>query len=571
MNKCLCLFLIAILSCSCQQNLRKVRLLKNHKRSQHESYADNVMITTQGHHSTQAGLEILRAGGNLVDAAIAISFAIGVERPQSTGLGGGGFLLIDGPKFKKPKSLDFREMAPRKSSATMYLDKKGNEIKNLSLNGALASGVPGLVDGLMTLHKQYGKLPLAQIMKPAIKLARNGFLIYPHLARSFRVREKVLRKYPASYALFFKDDRPLKVGERLIQEDLAKTLEIIAKLGRAGFYEGFVATAIATEMSKYGGLITKKDLKKYQSKWRDPVTSNYGEYEIFSMAPPSSGGSHIIQLFNILKPMNLSQYGPQHINSIHATASAMELVFIDRARYMGDQDFVKVPVKGITSKAYADLLRAKITMQALKEDEKSMPNAFAYESSETTHFTIMDKEGNTISSTQTTNYLMGSGLVIAGTGIVMNNEMDDFSTKPGALNVFGAVGGKNNLVGPLKRPLSSMSPTIIRKKGKPFFALGTPSGTRILTCVAQVAFNYLEYGLSLYDAVAATRYHHQWQPHVLQIEEPGFHPTVEEALEEKGHGLKKRSLGCKIQAIALEKGKLHGVSDPRGEGLARGF
>lgn len=565
------LFLTFSFSSLSKSRIYKVDLLEGHTKEQHESYSNNVMITSQGEYSTKAGLDIIKSGGNIFDAATAITFVISVERPQSTGIGGGGFLLMDGPSFIAPKAFDFREMAPLYAHKKMYLDSKGKEIKKLSLDGILSIGVPGLVDGILTIHKKYGKLSRKEVLAPAIELAEKGFKVYPHLEMSLKHRKSVLRKYDASKKIFFKNNRPLKVGEMLYQKDLANTLRLIAKYGKKGFYQGKVANAIVTEMRKRNGLITHKDLKSYESKWRKPVHAKFKDYELFSMSPPSSGGAHIVQIFNLLKPFNLHNNYVQSHSVIHKTATAMQLAFVDRAKYMGDNDFVTVPVDGITSMAYADKLRESIKDKALKIKMHEQQSAFPYESSDTTHFTIMDKDGNTITSTQTINYLMGSGLVIPGTGIVMNDEMDDFSTMAGVQNVFGAVGSNQNLVHPRKRPLSSMSPTIIRKKGKPIFALGTPSGTRILTCVAQVAFNYLEHELSLYDSVAATRFHHQWKPDVLQIGAPYFPLKTMKKLENKGHKIKKSNLGCKVQAIAIENGKLHGVSDPRGEGLALGL
>jgi len=552
------------------QKLMKASLLSGHTREQHEAFADNLMITTQGVHSTQAGLKMIELGGNAFDAAAAISFTISVERPQSTGLGGGGFMLIDGPEFEKPVAVDFREKAPQRAHSKMFLEKDGSISKNKSIDGVMASGVPGVVKGVLAVHKKYGKLSRQVVMQPAIDLALNGFLVYPHLAKALKHRQDILSKYPASVKIFFKNGIPLEEGDLLVQKDLAKTLEAIQKHGEKGFYDGWVASAIAKEFQRQKGLITLDDLKNYDLKWREPISGKFKNYDIFSMPPPSSGGTHVIQILNILEPLKLKSLGAQSVEAIHSTATAMQLAFVDRARYMGDRDFVKVPVQGLTSKAYAKTLRLKMKDQALKLQPEDLEDAFAYESDETTHFTVMDKLGNVVSSTQTINYWMGSGVVIPETGIVMNDEMDDFSKKAGDTNLFGAVGSKNNLVQAGKRPLSSMSPTIIKKNGEVVLALGTPAGTRILTCVAQVALNYLEYEFSLWDSVAATRIHHQWKPNQLRVGEPGFPKEVEAALMAKGHELNKKNLGCSIQAIAVESGKLHGVSDPRGEGMALG-
>lgn len=560
------ILLLVLVSCS---SFRTRDLLPGHTKSQHESWSDNIMIATQGVGSTQAGLEMFRKGGNIFDAATAITFAISVERPQSTGLGGGGFMLINHEDLKEPLTYDFREKAPAKAHEKMFLDKKGNEIPKISLNGPLASGVPGLVHGILTIHKKYGKLPLKTVMQPAIDLAEKGFKVYPHLENAIESRKEVLKDYPASLKIFYKDGKPLKVGDHLIQKDLAKTLKTIANKGKNGFYRGWVARAIVREMKRTKGLISLQDLRKYNTITRKPVKGTYRDYEIYSMAPPSSGGIHVIQILNLLEPFKLRKHDPQSDFAIHTAATAMQISFVDRARYLGDADFVKVPVDKLISKPYANELRKMMGENALKlsPDMKQMPK----ESNDTTHFTIMDKKGNVVSSTQTINYLLGSGQVIPGTGIVMNDEMDDFSTKPGAINVFGAVGSIPNRVQPYKRPLSSMSPTLVKKNGKTVLALGTPSGTRILTCVAQTILNYVEYQKPLYDAVAMTRLHHQWKPDSLRIGAPYFSNATMKKLEQRGHKVLKKDLGCKIQAVALENSRLHGVSDPRGEGEAKGF
>lgn len=566
-----CILVLSLLLSINNYSLNKFPLIKGHTLKQHKAFANNVMITSQGIASTKAALKMIKQGGNIYDAFAALSFAISVERPQSTGIGGGGFLVADGPKMKKPIAYDFREVAPLHADEKMYLNKDGTVNKKRSLNGPLSMAVPGLVYGVLKIHEKFGKLSRQQIIQPAIDLAHDGLKVYPHLARAIEYRKDVLSQYPASAKIFLPNGHALKEGELLRQVDLAKTLRRIAKYGIKGFYEGPIANAIVTDMKKYGGIITHRDLSTYRAKWREPVIKKYDDYELVSMPPPSSGGTHIIQIFNILKPMNLHKKYIQSPYVLHRTATAMQLAFVDRAHYMGDSDFVSVPVKELISDRYADELRSKIGNRALKPKTKDDSYVFPYESSETTHFTIMDKEGNTISSTQTTNFLMGSGMVIEGTGIVMNDEMDDFAPSVGAQNIFGAVGGKNNLVSPKKRPLSSMSPTIVKKEGVPFFALGTPSGTRILTCVAQVAFNHLEHKLDLYDAVAATRIHHQWKPEVIQIGPPFFSSNVIKGLEKKGHKILKKSLGCKVQAIRRDGAKLYGVSDPRGEGLALGL
>jgi gamma-glutamyltranspeptidase/glutathione hydrolase len=558
------IFLFFIISCS---NLSTVKLARGEKESDHFASGKEIMITTQGLASTQAGKSIHELGGNIYDVAVAVSFAISVERPQSTGIGGGGFLLH---KNKRGilEAIDFRERAPLLSHEKMYLDKKGNEIKGLSRTGMKAVGVPGLVAGLLRVHKSYGSLPLEVVMKPAIELARAGFKIYPGLAKALKYKGETLRKYPANLKVFFKDGVVKKEGDLLVQKDLAKTLEIIAKKGVRGFYRGSVARAIVNQSKKIGGIITKKDLESYTVKFKKPVVGTFRGYKIASMPPPSSGGIHILQILNILEGYDLKGLGVQSPETIHLVSQAMQAAFYDRAMYLGDTDFVKVPVKGLISKKYAQGLREKISLDKFKEIKGEDPGL--YESTETTHFSIMDSEGNVVVSTQTINGWFGSSVMVPGTGIILNNEMDDFATKVGNLNLFGAVGGSKNLIKPKKTPLSSMSPTIVFKDEKPILALGSPSGTRILTCVMSTILNYLEHGLTLKEAQEVVRYHHQWRPEYLTIEEPGFNREIMNKLKGFGYKTKIKSLGCKVQAIAREGDKLIGVSDPRGLGKAWG-
>jgi len=526
------------------------------------------MITTQGPASTLAGKKIFELGGNIYDVAVAISFAISVERPQSTGIGGGGFLLHH-QKGKTPKALDFRERAPHRSSEKMYLDKSGQEIKGLSRKGIKSVGVPGLVAGLIQIHESYGLLPLKTVMKPAINLARNGLEIYPELFRALKIKESVLRKFPANLKVFFTKGKLKQKGDLLVQKDLARTLEIIARKGSSGFYKGEVSRAIILESKRLGGILSQKDLDGYRVKSREPIKGTYRNHSIFSMPPPSSGGVHIIQILNILEGYDLKTLGVQNPKTIHLVSQAMQAAFYDRAMYLGDTDFEKVPVTGLISKKYASSIRKKIDQEKFLELKGEDPNF--YESLETTHFSVMDGDGNVVVSTQTINGYFGSGVMVPGTGIILNNEMDDFATKVGNLNLFGAVGGSKNLIRPKKTPLSSMSPTIVFKKDKPILALGSPSGTKILTCVMSTILNYLEFGLSLRQSQELVRYHHQWKPNFLRIEKPGFKSSTMRKLEDMGYAIKEKSLGCKVQSIAREGDELIGVSDLRGQGMAWGI
>lgn len=568
--------LMSLVACTSLTDLKQASLIKGKKRSQYEAFGKEYMISTQGSATTEAAKFVFDRGGNIYDAAVAASFAISVERPHSTGLGGGGFMVIHNEKSQEDLAYDFREMAPRMAKSNMFLDKSGKQIRDKSLTGAHASGTPGIVAGILEVHKKFGSLPLSIIMKPAIELARNGFKVYPALAVALNEEAKRLCKFKASKKIFLRNGcEPLVAGDLLIQTDLANTLVKISKKGRAGFYTGEIAKKIVKSQKKYHGLMSMKDLSSYKVKMREPVVGSYNGYKIVSMPPPSSGGTHIVQILNILEGLKLKQYGPQSATAIHLTSSAMQIAFADRAEYMGDSDFKSVPLSKLTSKSYANALRKKIKLnKALKSKDFPIPfKKLAKESDHTTHFTIMDGKGNIVTSTQTINGWFGSAVVAAGTGIVMNNEMDDFASHVGGVNLFGAIGGRNNLVEPRKRPLSSMSPTIIyNKKGKPFFALGTPSGTRILTCVMQTILNVLEYEMPLWEAVSATRYHHQWSPEEIRIGNPGFSNEVEQKLISMGHKIKHKNLGCKIQAIMKESnGLLHGVSDPREEGMSFGI
>jgi gamma-glutamyltranspeptidase/glutathione hydrolase len=542
------------------------------QREDYENKASKVMIASQGKFATDAGLKMHDLGGNIFDAFAAVSFVISVERPQSTGLGGGGFLVFRTAQVPQGEAWDFREMAPKRAYENMFLDKNGEIIKNLSLDGMKAVGVPGLVAGVLDIHKKYGKLPLNLVLAPAIELAKKGFPVYPHLHSAILDRADVLKKYPASKKIFFHPDgSPLAVGEILVQKDLAKTLMKISSHGKDVFYRGEVADKILATSSRYGGLLTQDDLENYQVKKRLPLVGTYKGYKIITMPPPSSGGVHILQILNTLENDDLKSSGPVDPENIHLVASSMQRAFADRAEFMGDSDFHDIPINKLLSKSYAKHLRSLIKKGRATPMNDVKPGQFDFiESDDTTHFSIIDSDGNMIASTQTINGYFGSGVVAKGTGIVLNNEMDDFANKVGASNLFGAIGGKNNLVQPKKRPLSSMSPTLVLKGETPVLSLGTPSGTRILTCVTNVLLNYLEYQMPLYESVAMTRYHQQWSPDEIRFDESSMPVKTLTKLKAMGHKIHLKNLGCQIQATAFEGNLLHGVSDPRGEGKALG-
>jgi gamma-glutamyltranspeptidase/glutathione hydrolase len=563
---------MGLLSCATGDKPVLMEEVAGFKKENHIDTSKKAMIATQGKYSTNAGEKMYELGGNIIDAMTAISFVISVERPQSTGIGGGGFLLFHHKESGKTFAYDFRERAPFRSHKDMYLDKKGNVIPRKSIDGIFSVGTPGLVKGILEVHKKYGKLPLHTVMQPSIKLAEEGFPVYQEMDKALKIRKNVLCKFPSSKKIFCPKGNLLKTGDHLAQKDLGKTLRAIARKGYKGFYRGKVAKGIVNTSRKYGGLITHKDLRNYKVVNRQPVSGSFKGKKIVSMAPPSSGGTHVIQILNILERYDLKKYGLYHPKSIHLVSSAMEMAFADRAKYLGDSDFVKVPIKGLTSKNYANELAEKINnSKAFAMNEVRAGKPWGHEPEHTTHFSLMDGEGNVVVSTQTINGYFGSGLVAEGTGIVLNNEMDDFANKVGAQNLFGAVGGDKNLVAPGKRPLSSMSPTIVFDGDKPVMAVGTPSGTRILTCVMQTILNYFEYDLPLYESVATARYHHQWRPHYIRFDKGGINPRTKKALEKMGHKVVEKNLGCRIQAIVKEGEQLIGVSDPRGEGKARGL
>ncbi|MBS1963508.1 MAG: gamma-glutamyltransferase [Bdellovibrionales bacterium] len=532
-----------------------------------EATGSEWVVSTQGRTATDAVDRTYTEGGNIIDAAIAASFAIGVERPQSTGIGGGGFMLYREAKTGKIYAIDFRERAPAKAYEKIYLDSKGEVIPDKSLVGIHAAGVPGLVKGLAEIHRKFGRIEWKTLLEPAIGLAENGVAVYPYLANALVEEREDLAKFPETKAIFLKKDgTPYREREVIAQTKLAQSLREIAAKGADGFYRGRIAHAIVRSTK---GWISARDLANYKVRWLAPVRSTFHDYEVVSMPPPSSGGTHLIQILNLLEKEPLEKLGFQSPASLHLIASAMQRAYVDRARYMGDPDFVKIPLRTLTSKKYADQIRATIDpTRATPADALASAMPVLPEHSETTHFSIMDAEGNVVVSTQTINGWFGSKLVADGTGILLNNEMDDFSAKPGASNLFGAIGSKANSVQPGKTPLSSMSPTIVLEHGKPRLALGAPGGTRIITCVAQTILNALVYRLPLYDAVNALRIHEQWKPDVLNLEAPGFGEATEADLAARGWKLEKKGAGCAVMAVAREGNVLRGVSEPRDHGKA---
>lgn len=534
--------------------------------------AKNGMVASEQELATQVGLDILRRGGNAVDAGVAVGFALAVVLPNAGNIGGGGFMMIHDAKTGKNVALDFREMAPAKAGRDMYLDDKGNVVPGRSLYTHLAIGVPGTVAGLTHALQKYGTMKLSQVMSPAIKYAEKGYKVSPSLALLLAEERDHLGKWESSKEVFFKDGAPLKAGDRLMQRDLAKSLRLISRKGASAFYKGDIAKKIVAEMEQHNGLITADDLKNYKVVEREPVSGTYRGYQILSMPPPSSGGIHIIQMMNMLEHFPLKQYGANSAQTIHLMAESMKLAYADRAEYLGDPDFSKVPVKGLISRTYAAELAQKInpdeaTPSATIKPGKPQP----YESDQTTHFSVADKDGNLVAVTYTLNLNFGSGIVADGTGIVLNNEMDDFSAKPGVPNAFGLVGGDANAVGPGKRPLSSMSPTFVLKDGKPFLVTGSPGGSRIITTTMQTILNVIEHDMNVAEATITPRIHHQWLPDQLRIEK-GISADTIKILQDKGHKISVQPAMGRTQTIQIKDGMFYGYSDPRNpDGRTLGF
>ena len=479
----------------------------------------NGMVSTQHFLATAVGERILSRGGNAYDASIAIAFTLAVVLPRAGNIGGGGFMVIYDSQTQKPYSIDFREKAPQMSTRDMYLTEDGSfNDMNLSTLGYLASGVPGTVAGLWDVHQKFGSLPWNELLEDAIYFAENGFKITPFLGDILFNYSEALSIFPETKKIFQKHYPNFK-DKLLIQKDLANTLKIIASEGREGFYEGQIAKKIASEMKKNNGLITEDDLKKYNPIWRKPLISNYRDTQIVTMGPPSSGGLHVIQMLNIVENYDLKNIGHNSTNYINLLAEVMKYAYSDRSKYLGDPDFYDVPVEKIISKEYAAEINNNIDIGRSTPVDDIYPGKFLdKESHETTHFSVVDEEGNVVSMTYTLNSTFGSKVVIKGTGILMNNEMDDFSAAPGVPNQFNLLGADANAIAPYKRPLSSMTPTIVLKNNELFFTTGSPGGARIISAVFQSILNIIDFKMNLEEATLAKRLHHQWYPDMLEFE-----------------------------------------------------
>jgi len=527
------------------------------------------MVVTREANATDAAVAVLRSGGNAVDAAIAAGFALAVTHPSAGNLGGGGFMLIrmaDG----RATFLDFRESAPAKASRNMYIGADGKPSRD-SISGWRASGVPGTVRGLEYASKKYGRKPWAELVAPAIELAMRGFPVSYDLSAGLKAAREELDPYPDSKRIFLKNGRFYEPGERFSQPELGMTLERIAHGGAREFYEGDVARRLAAAMESHAGTITLEDLKNYKVVERQPLTGNYRGYEIITSPPPSSGGVAMIEVMGMLEGTGYEKAGAGSAAAIHRVAEALRRAFADRAEYLGDPDFAKVPVAGLLAPDYLARLRQSI------DPEHATPSAqvragkpAGYEGAQTTHYSVVDGEGNAVAVTYTLNNSYGSGVTAPGLGFLLNDEMEDFAAQPGGPNMFGLIQGEANAIAPGKRPLSSMTPTIVLHDGKLFLVTGSPGGPRIISAVTEMVLNALDFGMDVQDAVNWPRFHHQWLPDTLYVER-GTSPDTVALLVARGHKVETiRSMG-EVEAIQAAGGQLEGATDPRSEGKAAGY
>ncbi|MDR2223161.1 MAG: gamma-glutamyltransferase [Flavobacteriaceae bacterium] len=535
-----------------------------------ESFKNGVIVSAHPE-ASKVGVEILKKGGNAIDAAVAVELALAVVYPNAGNIGGGGFMVYRDAKGKVD-ALDYREKAPAQARENMYWGGDGKAITELSMRGALASGVPGTIDGMVKAHAKYGSLPWVDLVQPAIDLAAKGFVITEKQAVELTKYHEAFVKYSTEgTALTTKET--WKAGDLLIQSNLAETLKRVQKEGRKGFYEGKTAELIVSEMQRGNGMMTLADLKNYEAVWRTPIVGEYMGMKVISMPPPSSGGIALIALFQSIEKYPLTKWGFQSEKTVQVMVEAERRVYADRAEHLGDPDFWKVPQKQLTTKAYnVERMQSMSFEQATKSSVIKAGELTGHESDETTHYCVVDKWGNAVSATTTLNDSYGSKTIVGGAGFLLNNEMDDFSVKPGTPNMYGLIGGKANAIEGNKRMLSSMSPTIIEKKGKLYMVVGTPGGSTIITSVFQTILNVTAFGMNMQEAVAAPRFHHQWLPDQVDYEPNAIDGKVRQGLEQKGYLLKERKPYGRVEGILVNKdGSYQAGADPRGDDVAKGY
>jgi gamma-glutamyltranspeptidase/glutathione hydrolase len=532
-------------------------------------YAKHGMVSSQEALASQIGVDILKQGGNAVDAAVAVAYALAVTLPRAGNIGGGGFMLVHIAEQNKTIAIDYRETAPAKAYKDIFLDEQGNAVDKLSREHGLAVGVPGTVMGMELALTQYGTMSMKQVIAPAMKLAIDGISVTSDLSNSLSGLKSRITQWPSSAEIFYHaDGSNYQVNEIFKQPELAHSLSLIAEKGSKGFYQGETAEKIITAVTNAGGMMSLTDLANYKVVEREPVRGHYRGYEVVSMPPPSSGGIHIIEMLKVLEQFPIDKLGHNSADTLHLMAETMKYAYADRSEYLGDPDFVSVPMKQLISPEYAKNIASKISINKTTPSSEIKPGKLApYESDQTTHFSIIDKWGNAVANTYTLNFSYGSGLVAKGTGMLLNNEMDDFSAKPGTPNGYGLIGGEANAVQGNKRPLSSMSPTIVMKDGKPYIVTGSPGGSRIINITLQMIMNVIDHKLNIAEATAAARMHHQWLPDFIWVEHTLNRDTIS-LLEAKGHKVKVGNAMGSTQSIMMTEQGLFGASDPRRSGSA---
>lgn len=524
------------------------------------------MVATQEARATEVGVSILRQGGNAVDAAVAIGFALAVTLPRAGNLGGGGFMMIYDKQSGKVRSLDYREKAPKAAYSEMFLDKSLDVDKNKARYSVFSAGVPGTVAGMLEAHKKYGKLPLKTLIEPAVKLAKSLPMSFA-MAESLNRKKRYLSRSKESIRNYYKaDGSEWTIYDTLKQENLARVLQAIADTNGESFYHGDTAEKLVRFIQSKGGLMTLEDFKSYQPVWREPLSANFGDATIYSMPPPSSGGIHLVQLLNIIQEFPIKKAGPNSEYAVHMMTEAMKFAYADRSKYLGDPDFVTIPVEKLTSTDYAKRIASKISFDRVLKSKDVLPGMYiSQESPQTTHYSVVDKDGNMVSNTYTLNFSFGSGITVPETGILLNNEMDDFSAKPGVPNGYGLLGGEANSIQPEKRPLSSMTPVLVLDKGNPWLATGSPGGSRIITIVYNVLMNRMVHDMNIASATLAPRIHHQWYPELLMLEK-GFPVDTAERLKEKGHNIRFFNSWGSVQSVEVGNGVFFGFADTRRPG-----